>query len=168
NNYGKKVGEINEFPEETKFSSGCMTMFKREPLFKIGLLNENYFFGCEEYDYSVKLLKKGYKMKFSKEAKLYHKVKINEGNGSSHDIKKPMYIFNSLRNKQIFAKENYSKIEYFLWKRIFSLYMNCLFINRFKNEDNLNVLNIIKDKVNKSYDVKNVLLEDLEEIDSVS
>ncbi len=143
-------------------------MFKREPLFKIGLLNENYFFGCEEYDYSVKLLKKGYKMKFSKEAKLYHKVKINEGNGSSHDIKKPMYIFNSLRNKQIFAKENYSKIEYFLWKRIFSLYMNCLFINRFKNEDNLNVLNIIKDKVNKSYDVKNVLLEDLEEIDSVS
>lgn len=122
-NYGKSIKDLRLTSGITRFLSGCFVVFKRETLLSIGYLNENYFFGSEEYDWSLKLSKFGYKMWFCKSSVIHHKVKIQEGNGASHDIKKPIYVYNSLRNKYIISKLNLSKITFKFWYIVFKIHM---------------------------------------------
>lgn len=133
-NYGKDVNTLKLKTQTTKFLSGCYVMFRREALFNIRLLNERYFFGTEEYDYSLKLDKLGYKMMFVPDSVIYHKVKIEEGNGSSHDIKDPIYLYNSMRNKYILNYGNYNALTTHLWVFITKLYINNILLKRLNNK----------------------------------
>lgn len=158
--YGVNVNELNLANHPTKFLSGCYVMFKRDALFNIRLLNEQYFFGTEEYDYSLKLDKLGYKMMFIADSVIYHKVKIEEGNGSSHDIKDPIYIYNSMRNKYLLNYNNYNSITTFFWLIITKIYIKKFLLKRLNlkrhnlnmNENTIEVLyENFRDNIPKKY-----------------
>ena len=104
--YGKSFRKIKLKSKKTLFLSGCYVLFSRNCLYSLGLLNESYFFGTEEYDFSIKLRKLGFRMFFCRESIIYHKVSISKGHGSSHEVKELIFKYNSIRNKYIFLISN--------------------------------------------------------------
>lgn len=99
---------------ERKFISGCFTVFKREPLIEIGLLDEDYFFAGEEYQYSVDLTKK-YKIGWIPSSVIYHKSVMGIGNGSSHKISDLKWQYNAYMVKVVFINKNKNWIYRKLW-----------------------------------------------------
>lgn len=113
---------ITEDFVERQFISGCFTVFKREPLMEIGLLDEDYFFAGEEYQYSVDLIKK-YKIGWIPSSVIYHKSVMGSGNGSSHKIADLKWQYNAYMVKLVFINKNKGVIYRFLWHRLFKLYI---------------------------------------------
>ena len=108
---------------ERHFVSGCFTVFKAEVLKEIGLIDEDYFFGCEEYQYSVDICKK-YKMAWVPSSVIYHKSKLEVGNGSSHRIADLCWQYNSYMNKIVFINKNKGAIYRFFWHIMFRTYID--------------------------------------------
>lgn len=105
---------------ERGFVSGCFTVFKTEKLKEINLLDEDYFFAGEEYQYSVDLCKK-YKLVWVPSSIIYHKSKLDFGNGSSHQIDKLEWQYAAYRTKCVFINKNKSVFFRFLWHVLFRI-----------------------------------------------
>lgn len=103
---------------DTEFISGCCMMLKKEVIEKVGMLPTEYFMYFEDTDFSVQILKKGYKMKIAKEAIIYHKVSASSGGEESN-----FSVEWGARNRIIFMrkykKQNKSKKQYFIAKSFF-------------------------------------------------
>ena len=117
-----------------KFVSGCFTVFKREVLIKIGLLDESYFFGTEEFQYSRDISKFS-NIAWIPESIIYHKVKLENGHGSSHTIKNIEWQFNSYMNKIIFINKNKGTIYRFFWKIIYKAYIKLIVIKKLRTSN---------------------------------
>ena len=96
------VGETDEgqydIAGEVGFVTGAMMLIRRQVLTSVGLLPEEYFFGAEEYDYSYKVRRAGYKLFYEPRFLAYHPC---EGSHSNHDLK---YVYLGYRNKLIMQK----------------------------------------------------------------
>lgn len=130
-------------PKETGFVTGGLMLIKREVLDKVGLLPEEYFFGFEEYDYSVRVKKAGYKLYYVPEFLIYHK---GDGGHWNYD---PKFVYNAYRNKLIFAEKFLPKWLFPIWKIIFIIYGKYFARRR-------------RQKVIKKYKYKSVPLDDLD------
>jgi GT2 family glycosyltransferase len=91
-------------------------LIKREVLEKVGLLPEEYFFGMEEYDFSLTVKKAGYKLYYVPQFESYH---WGDGSHSNYD---PKYVYNNYRSKLIFQEKFLPKGVFPLWKLVFILY----------------------------------------------
>lgn len=107
-----------------QFVSGCFTVFNTEHLISIGFLDESYFFGTEEFQYSIDLTRKGYKLAWVPSSIIYHKSIMEKGNGSSHNISELCWQYNSYMNKIIFINKNKGLLYRFFWRLIFKSYIN--------------------------------------------
>lgn len=90
-----KVGEVG-------FVTCCLALVKTEVFKKIGLLPEAYFFGSEEWEFSLRANRAGYKLMYTPKSVIYHKV------GRSHDHTSARMLYNTYRNRILFVKRNYS------------------------------------------------------------
>ena len=102
------VGQYDEALQVT-FVTGAMMLITREMLRRVGPLPEEYFFGQEEWDYSVAANRAGLSLWYEPKMQSYH-----DGDGShrNHD---PKFIYNSYRNKLIFAKKYINPVLFPLW-----------------------------------------------------
>jgi len=101
---------------EVGFSTGALMLIKREVLERVGLLPEEYFFGVEEWDYSFKVRRSGYKLYYVPKFVAYHKA---DGSHWNYD---PKFVYNSYRNKLIFQEKYLPKGLFPLWKAVFGFY----------------------------------------------
>lgn len=103
--------EINEV-NEVGFITCCLALVKAEVFHKIGLLPEAYFFGSEEWEFSLRAQRAGFKLMYTPKSIIYHKV------GRSHDHTSAKMLYNTYRNRILFVKRNYSKVIYnsFMYK----------------------------------------------------
>ena len=113
-------GSKNKFVFRS-FISGCFTVFKRSVLERIGFLDEDYFFGTEEFQYSKDICKFT-KIAWIPGSLIYHKVKMEDGHGSSHIVKKIEWQFNSYMNKVVFINKNCNIFYRILWRLLFRCY----------------------------------------------
>jgi GT2 family glycosyltransferase len=105
-----------ETPCEVGFATGALMLIKREVLEKVGLLPEEYFFGIEEWDYSLQVRQSGYRLYYAPEFVASHKA---DGSHWNYD---PKFVYNSYRSKLIF-QEKYLPFGLFpLWKLAFAFY----------------------------------------------
>lgn len=97
---------------EVGFVTCCLAMIKAEVFKRIGLLPEAYFFGSEEWEFSLRSQRAGYKLMYTPKAIIYHKV------GRSHDHTTGRMLYNTYRNRILFVKRNFSKTSYknFMYK----------------------------------------------------
>jgi len=102
--------------EEVGFVTGCLMLIKREVLENVGLLPEEYFFGVEEWDYSLTVRRAGYRLYYVPEFLVYHK-----GDGS-HWNYDPKFVYNSYRNKLIFQEKFLPKGLFPIWRISFVIY----------------------------------------------
>jgi len=111
------VGQFDT-PEDTHFVTGGLMLIPRRVVEKVGLLPAQYFFGFEEYDYSITLRQHGYRLRYEPRSVIYH-----DGDGS-HSNWEPKYLYNSYRNKLILQQNHLplSAITFPLWRRVFRWY----------------------------------------------
>ena len=97
---------------EVGFITCCLALVKAEVFKKIGLLPEAYFFGSEEWEFSLRAQRNSFKLMFTPKSIIYHKV------GRSHDHTSAKMLYNTYRNRILFVKRNFSTSTYknFMYK----------------------------------------------------
>lgn len=91
------------------FVSGAKMLIKRAVLENVGLLPEEYFFGIEEWDYSVAVRRAGYELYYVPGFVSYHKVQ------GSYSLARPKYLYSWWRGRLIF-QEKYCPVGFSAWK----------------------------------------------------
>lgn len=86
---------------EVGFITGCLMLIKSETIKKVGLLSEDYFMYYEDTDFCTRVAKAGYKMMYTPEAVVYHKVSRASGEKES-----AFTIKWNIRNRLIFMNKN--------------------------------------------------------------
>jgi len=91
---------------QTDFATGCCMLIKRELIEEVGILDKRYFLYLEDVDYSVRAIKKGYKIIFCPKSIIYHKnAGSTGGSGSS------VHEYYQTRNRILFFLK-YSPLRY--------------------------------------------------------
>ena len=83
--YGLKEKLSDGYLKEAmvNFASGCCMLIPREVIDTVGFLPEEYFMYYEDMDYCVKVMDKGYKIKYVPESVIYHRVSSSSGGEES-------------------------------------------------------------------------------------
>jgi GT2 family glycosyltransferase len=98
------------------FVTGALMLIKRVVLEVVGLLPEEYFFGVEEWDYSLATHRAGYRLCYVPDFAAFHR-----GDGS-HWNYDPKFVYNYYRNKLLFQEKFLPKGLFPLWRMFFVLY----------------------------------------------
>ena len=89
-------------PEEVTFITGCAFLIKTEVIRKIGLLDECFFYSCEDTDWTIRSLKAGYKALYVPSAVLWHKESMDVKNNAG----KAFRDFYNARNCLLLARRH--------------------------------------------------------------
>ena len=109
-------GQFNRI-KETWLLCGPAMMLKLKALSDVGLFDTGYFYGPEDKDMALRLIKKGYKIMFVPHAKLWHKRRGVTGGKIT-----PLNIYFSIRNRLLFARKHASKLEFMLFLIYFFIF----------------------------------------------
>lgn len=98
NRYEESINNTERF---ITFGHGCCLFLKKEVILKIGLLPEEYFLYFEDADYSIQIIKSGYKIMYCPTSIIYHKESASTKKGSDNF----QYYFT--RNRFYFIRKNF-------------------------------------------------------------
>jgi GT2 family glycosyltransferase len=93
------TGQYNK-PGPTYAAHGCAMMVKREVAEKAGMFPESFFLYYEEWDWSARILKTGYKIWYVPDALIYHKESMSVGKDN------PMKVYYHTRNRILYIRRN--------------------------------------------------------------
>jgi GT2 family glycosyltransferase len=79
---------------------GCAMMVKRDVLTNVGMFPEKFFLYYEEWDWSARILKAGYKIWYTAPAVIYHKESVSVGKNN------PMKVYYHTRNRILYMRRN--------------------------------------------------------------
>jgi GT2 family glycosyltransferase len=94
-------GRYNKI-EEVSFITGCACLVKASVVRKIGLLDEIFFLGFEDLDWSVRALNAGFKAFYVPSSVIWHKASYD----TKRNLGKPVKDFYSTRNCLLFARKH--------------------------------------------------------------
>jgi GT2 family glycosyltransferase len=121
---GKDIEDNGQYNiiSKTGWASGAMSLIPRKTIDLVGYLPEEYFFGQEEWDYSISILKNKLNIYYVPDFKAYHKA------GGSYKPGHPILnIYGGYLNKMICAKKFLPKLIWPFWKLSFFIYLNLVF-----------------------------------------
>jgi|HubBroStandDraft_2_1064218.scaffolds.fasta_scaffold08612_3 GT2 family glycosyltransferase len=98
------------------FVSLAFAVARRDVIERVGLLADEYFFGQEEWDYSLRVRKAGYRLRYEPSIHCIH------GGGGSHNNSSPEFVYNGYRNKLIFQQRYLPRWAFPVWRTAFDLY----------------------------------------------
>lgn len=118
---GQAIGRGTHQPDQGQFDQSvpvtfvtcALALVSRKALERAGLIPDEYFFGIEEWDFSLRTQRAGFELWYEPEFVAYH-----AGDGS-HCNSDPKFVYNSYRNKLIFVNKYSSFIKWRLWLMIF-------------------------------------------------
>lgn len=90
----------HDVPGPTNGAHGCAMMVKREVIEKTGMFPELFFLYYEEWDWSARIRKAGYKIWYTADATIYHKESMSVGK------KNPMKVYYHTRNRILYMRRN--------------------------------------------------------------
>jgi GT2 family glycosyltransferase len=102
-------------PEDVDFIVGCGVLFRRHMLESVGLFDSRYYLNYEDVDICVRAKHKGYRVRYTPRAVLYHKVSASLGQAS------PRNTYYMVRNGMLFFStylEGYRR-----WKILARIFM---------------------------------------------
>lgn len=106
---------------DRSFVSGALMLIRREVLDSVGLLPEEYFFGHEDWEYSLRVRRAGWRIVYQPRAVIQHEA------GSSHAAFNPTWVYNDTLSKILFKKRTLRASSYALWIACYTLYLELLF-----------------------------------------
>lgn len=128
---------------QVSFVTGCALLIHAEIFKRVGLLTEKFFFGEEDWDFSLRMKENKIKMYCIPNAVLFHKVSrtANVFFTKSHSLKVCLCYINRMVN----LKSKFKKTYWLLWREIYFLYIRfLLFKNSFLPRDIRKIVHIIR------------------------
>jgi len=89
---------------DTEFAIGTAMLIRRKTLEQIGLLPEEYFFGMEDWDYSLNALRNKFRLVVARRATVWHKVASTAG----ATMGRPWLAYQNYKNWQIMCRKYHS------------------------------------------------------------
>ena len=108
----------HDVPGETFGAHGAAMMVKREVIEKVGMFAEKFFIYYEEWDWSARIRRAGYKIYYQPEATIYHKESITMGKESA------IKAYYHTRNRILYMRRNSEKGPLI----VFTLFLICFVI----------------------------------------
>lgn len=109
---------------DVTFATLAFSLVRRSIVEEVGLLAEEYFFGQEEWDYSVRVRRAGFRLRYEP------RIVCTHGGDGSHDNSAPEFIYNGYRNKLIFQQTYLPQLAFKLWRGVFSFYARTILPHR--------------------------------------
>lgn len=103
--YKEKDAGQHDKSGPTYAAHGCAMMVKREVAEKVGMFPEKFFLYYEEWDWSARILKAGYKIWYTADALIYHKESMSVGKDN------PMKVYYHTRNRILYMRRNSNFIQ---------------------------------------------------------
>lgn len=97
----------------TNGAHGCAMMVKREVIDKVGMFPEKFFLYYEEWDWSSRILKAGYKIWYTADAVIYHKESVSVGKSN------PMKVYYHTRNRILYMRRNSNRYQMIVFTLFF-------------------------------------------------
>ncbi|MFI3322248.1 MAG: glycosyltransferase family 2 protein [Rikenellaceae bacterium] len=98
--HGRLASEVEDICAKSSFAHGAAMMIRRELLFAVGSMREDYFLYFEEIDFSLKILKSGYQIWYYPHSVVYHNASFSTGGVTG------LKIYYNSRNRLYLAKNN--------------------------------------------------------------
>jgi GT2 family glycosyltransferase len=95
---------------------GCAMMVKREVIEKVGMFPEKFFIYYEEWDWSSRILKAGFKIYYQAQGLIYHKESITMGKQSA------IKVYYHTRNRILYMRRNANSIQFAAFMIFFMLF----------------------------------------------
>lgn len=102
------------------FMTGCAAFLRTSLLHQVGLLTERFFFGEEDYEFSLRLQARGLALACCYEALVLHKVGRSIQRSSSQKVLRSSYVYHLARS--IDLREHWSPLRWHLWRQWSMLY----------------------------------------------
>lgn len=99
----------------THGAHGCAMMLKKEVIEKVGMFPEKFFIYYEEWDWSARILKKGYKIYYQAKGLIFHKESISMGKQSA------IKVYYHTRNRILYMRRNTNALQFTLFCVFFIL-----------------------------------------------
>jgi GT2 family glycosyltransferase len=95
---------------------GCAMMVSRQVIEKAGMFPEKFFLYYEEWDWSARILKAGFKLWYTANALIYHKESVSVGKNS------PMKVYYHTRNRILYMRRNSNTFQLFVFTLFFCFF----------------------------------------------
>ncbi|WP_315820616.1 glycosyltransferase family 2 protein [Paraflavitalea speifideaquila] len=90
----------HDIPGITFGAHGCAMLVKKRVIDKVGMFPEKFFLYYEEWDWSARILKAGFKIWYTPAAVIYHKESLSVGKAN------PMKVYYHTRNRILYMRRN--------------------------------------------------------------
>ena len=101
-----------------RFISGAVMLIPRRTIERVGLLPEEYFFGHEDWEYSVRVHQAGLVLWYEASATVQHE------SSHSHDVTDAYYVYNDLLSRMLFQKRVLPGAMFALWRAAYGVYLD--------------------------------------------
>ncbi len=92
---------------------GCAMLVKRDVIEKAGMFPEKFFLYYEEWDWSARILKAGFRIWYTADAVIYHKESMSVGKNN------PMKVYYHTRNRILYMRRNSNPAQLFVFTLFF-------------------------------------------------
>src|ERR1700722_839770 len=100
----------------TAGAHGCAMLVKRSIIEKTGMFPENFFLYYEEWDWSARILKAGYIIWYTANAKILHKESMSVGKNN------PIKVFYHTRNRILYMRRNTNLLQLSVFTLFFTFF----------------------------------------------
>ena len=100
----------------THGAHGCAMMVKKEVIDKVGMFPEKFFIYYEEWDWSSRILKAGFKIYYQAKGLIYHKESITMGKQSA------LKVYYHTRNRILYMRRNTNFLQFSAFITFFVLF----------------------------------------------
>lgn len=100
--------------EPAKFLIGCLIMFDRRLIEKIGLFDEKMPLGADDFDLSLRVRKAGYQLRVARDVLVRHLVHVSFNRSNSDECRKLADL-----GYQHFNRKWAAELDRYGWKRLF-------------------------------------------------
>ena len=99
---GEKQLDVGQFNVSgpTHGAHGCAMLVKRAVIEKVGMFPQKFFLYYEEWDWSARILRAGFRIWYTANAVIYHKESMSVGKGN------PIKIYYHTRNRILYMRRN--------------------------------------------------------------
>lgn len=145
---------------EVGLITGCALLIHVDIIKSYGMLTEKFFFGEEDWDFSLRMKKAGVGMYCIPSSVVYHKVSASTSNFFNKNS-----IFKSCIhyvNRFINLKSYYNKVYWYIWREGYFIYIFCLFKRKkLNNQQALKAISLIRKYSNICHSVTKDIVEQI-------
>ena len=136
------------------FVTGCALLVRKEMVDKEPLFTEQFFFGEEDFEFSLRMQKENKKMVCLLDAVIYHKV-------SATSNKMPSYnkLFIHTLNRAINLKHHYSPLAYWIWKTLYFPYTRLRFLKPMSAAQKKHFMTLLASEASQNKGVNKALFD---------